>query len=110
MQGREAKHVLIAAYAKHSHTRNRWQMIFRHDYIRNIWLPLQNPSLLVYHHSKESVVPDEVVTDSSNCSFCFLRKSSPTDKCFYCDHDILSEIVKSVAAGKIAKKLAALPC
>ncbi len=45
MQGREAKHMQIASYAKHSNVKNRWSLVFRHDYISKIWLPLKQASL-----------------------------------------------------------------
>ena len=39
MQGREAKHVHIASYAKHSNIKNRWSLVFRHDYISKNMAP-----------------------------------------------------------------------
>jgi hypothetical protein len=57
MQGREAKHVQIASYAKHSNVKNRWSLVFRHDYISKIWLPLKEASLLEYHRTNVSLVP-----------------------------------------------------
>jgi len=44
MQGREAKHVRIAQYAKHATLSSRWVLVFRHDYITGIWLRMQDPS------------------------------------------------------------------
>lgn len=108
MQGREAKHVHIASYARHSHIRNRWLMIFRHDYIRNIWLPLQQPSLLVYHRAKESLVPDRIEDSLLHCSSCGFLKSGSSDKCYYCGHEIMAEIVKSVASCKVTAKLSSI--
>ena len=48
MQGREAKHVQIAAYAKNSPYKQRWFQVFRHDYISKVWLPSHQPSLFAY--------------------------------------------------------------
>ena len=104
MQGREAKHVHIATYSRHSHVRNRWLMIFRHDYNRNIWLPLQEPSLLVYHRKEKSVVP-EGVDDSNLYCKCGFVESISRDKWFYCNHKIMLEIARSVAGYKITKML-----
>ena len=40
MQGREAKHVQIASYAKNSLFKECWPQVFRHDYISQLWLPI----------------------------------------------------------------------
>ena len=57
MQGREAKHVQIASYAKNSLFKDCWHQVFRHDYISKPWLPIHQPSLLTYHQTKESLIP-----------------------------------------------------
>ena len=41
MQGREAKHVQIAGYARNSQFKQRWVQVFKHDHISKLWLPLQ---------------------------------------------------------------------
>ena len=107
MQGREAKHVHIASYAKHSNIKNRWSLVFRHDYISKIWLPLQQPSLLTYHRTKESLVPTRVDNDALFC-YCGFLKDTVTGKCFYCDHELTDEIVKSVKCVKISGKLSSV--
>ena len=104
MQGREAKHVHIASYAKHSNIKNRWSLVFRHDYISKVWLPLQQPSLLTYHRTKESLVPKRVEDDILFC-YCGFPKGTVTGKCFYCDHELTAEIVTSVKCCKITGKL-----
>ena len=95
MQGREAKHVHIASYVKHSNIKNRWSLVFRIDYISKIWLPLQQPSFLTYHRTKESLVPKMIEDDILYC-YCGFPKGAVTGKCFYCDHELTAEIVKSV--------------
>ena len=105
-QGREAKHMQIASYAKHSNVKNRWSLVFRHDYISKIWLPLKQASLLEYHRTNVSLVPRRV-EDDEYCH-CGFHKVEPTAKCYYCDHKITAEIVKSVKACKITKKLSAI--
>ena len=107
MQGREAKHVHIASYAKHSNIKNRWSLVFRHDYISKIWLPLQQPSLLTYHRTKESLVPTRVDNDALFC-YCGFLKDTVTGKCFYCDYELTDEIVKSVKCVKISCKLSSI--
>lgn len=106
MQGREAKHVQIARYAQHSNMQNRWPLVFRHDYVSKIWLPLNQPSLLEYHRTNKSLVPSRV-EDNKYCHCSFL-KEAVTAKCYYCDHEITTEIIKSVKASKITKKLLAI--
>ena len=60
MQGREAKHVQISAYAKNSLYKQRWLQVFRHDYISKVWLPSHKPSLLAYHQASDSLIPPRV--------------------------------------------------
>ena len=105
MQGREAKHVQIASYAQHSNVSNRWPLVFRHDYISKIWLPTQEPSLLSYHRTQESLIPVRVQNDASFCQ-CSLPKVD--GKCFYCNHKITAEIEKSVKSGRVSKVISAI--
>lgn len=107
MQGREAKRIHIASYAKHTNITNRWSLVFRHDYISKIWLPLQQPSLLTYHRTGQSIIPKRVEDDSLYCCCGFL-KDAVTGKCFYCDSDLMAEIVKSVKCCKITGKLTSI--
>jgi hypothetical protein len=107
MQGREAKHVHIASYAKHSNIKNRWSLVFRDDYISKIWLPLQQPSLLTYHRTKESLVPERLEGVILYC-YCGFPKGAFTGKYFYCDHELRAEIVKSVKCCKINGKLSSI--
>ena len=43
MQGREAKHQRLEAYSKNTTVKNRWQQVFRNEYMTLIWLKEQNP-------------------------------------------------------------------
>jgi hypothetical protein len=43
MQGREGKHQRLGAYSKNTTVKNRWQQVFRHEYMTLIWLREQNP-------------------------------------------------------------------
>ena len=76
---------------KNAQYRQCWFHIFRHDYISKLWLPLHQPSLLVYHQSQDSLIPPWVLVA--------LKKQASKEMCFYCGHDIMSEI-KSEAAKK----------
>ena len=71
MHGREAKHVQIASYARKSLFKERWNKVFRHDYISKLMLPLRQPSLLTYHQWRDSLTPNHVTTDPQH--FCSIR-------------------------------------
>lgn len=103
MQGREAKHVQIASYAKHSQYRQRWFHVFRHDYISKLWLPSHQPSLLGYHKIQDSLIPPRVRTDRLHYCYCGFNKEANQEMCFYCSHDLMIEIKKSVAESKPTK-------
>ena len=38
MEGREAKHISIARYSRNTCYQNRWEQVFRHEYISLLWL------------------------------------------------------------------------
>ena len=38
MQGREAKQIQIAMFARHSTISNRWEKVFKHEFISHVWL------------------------------------------------------------------------
>ena len=103
MQGREAKPVQIASYAKHSTVKSKWFEVFRHDFIGKLWLPLQQPSLLGYHETHESLVP-KGVGNPQTCH-CGFRKLETEGKCFYCIHPIMNEIRKSIAERRIQQNM-----
>ena len=103
MQGREAKHVQLASYAKNSLRRDRWFHIFRHNYISKLWLPTHQPLLLAYHQSADSLVPPRVIKDSLHYCYCGFKKETNREKCFYCTHSLMGEIRVSVAEGKLTK-------
>ena len=105
MQGREAKHVQIAGYVKQSNHNNRWHQVFRHDYVSKIWLPTQNPSILEYHKANDSVIPESVNSGKDIICYCGFEKLPNDQKCFYCKHDLMYEIVKSVSKKNITKIL-----
>ncbi|KAJ7361954.1 hypothetical protein OS493_014602 [Desmophyllum pertusum] len=104
MQGREAKHVQIASYAKNSLFKERWNQVFRHDYISKIWLPLHQPCLLTYHQARDNLIPNRVTSDPQHFCSCGFSKDERDDKCFFCSHPFMAEIKKSVADGKPTKE------
>ncbi|XP_068686242.1 uncharacterized protein [Montipora foliosa] len=108
MQGREAKHVQIASYARNSLFKERWNQVFRHDYISKLWLPLRQPSLLTYHQSRDSLIPNRVTTDPHHFCSCGFSKGEHDEKCFFCGHKFMDEIMNSVAEGKPTRVLEVL--
>ena len=104
MQGREAKHVQIASYAKNSLFKERWPQVFRHDYISKLWLPTHQPSLLTYHQAKDSLIPSRVTTDPQHYCYCGFPKVECNEKCYYCSHPFMAEVTWSVKEGKPTKE------
>ena len=43
MEGREAKYVRLAQYARHSTKSKRWFMVLRHDFMANVWVRSNDP-------------------------------------------------------------------
>ena len=100
MQGREAKHVQIASFARNSQYKQRWFQVFRHDHISKLWLPIKQPSLLAYHQSHDTLIPTRIRTDPLHYCYCGMSKEADTEHCFFCGHKFMQEIKKSVSDGK----------
>ena len=99
MQGREAKHIQIASYAKNSLFKDRWPQVFRHDHISKLWLPIRQPSLLTYHQAKDSHIPNCVTSDPQHYCYCGFTKDESNEKCYYCNHSFMAEVTRSVKEG-----------
>ena len=100
MQGREAKHVQIASYARNSLYKKRWSQVFRHDFISKLWVPIQRPSLLVFHPSKDTLIPTHVSKDLQHYCYCGMPKDADAEHCFFCGHHLMKEIKVSVRERK----------
>ena len=98
MQGREAKHVRIAQYAKHATLSSRWVMVFRHDYITGIWLWMQDPSSVHYHKNKEVYEPE--ISNEAFCH-CGLERVAGGKKCEFCSSILYQSIERSVREGEL---------
>ena len=57
MQGREAKHVCLQQYARHSSVSRRWHNVLKHDYISSVFLRKQDPFHFAYHKTRSSYIP-----------------------------------------------------
>lgn len=100
MQGREAKHVQIASFARNSQYKQRWYQVFRHDHISKLWLPVKQPSLLAYHQSHDTLIPTRISKDPQHYCYCGLDKEADSELCLFCGHELMQEIKKSVCDGK----------
>lgn len=104
MQGREAKHVRIAQYAKHATLSSRWVLVFRHDHITGIWLRKQDPSSVSYHKNKEVYEPEI----SNAFCHCGLERVPGGEKCEFCSSVLYKSIERSVQVGELDPHLANL--
>ena len=101
MEGREAKHIALQRLSVNTTYQQRWQEIFRHEFVMLIWLPEQGYEPCFYAPSKSAYIPPQVFDDSSYC-YCGLQKADPTDtSCYFCSDNIFSLIHASVKQGKI---------
>ena len=99
MQGREAKHVRVAQYAKHATLTTRWKSVLKHDYITSVWLWRQDPMSVSYHKCKEVYEPQDM--DNMVYCYCGLDKTPGNDKCAFCSSDLYQSIANSARAGKL---------
>lgn len=104
MQGREAKHVRIAQYAKHATLSSRWVLVFRHDYITGIWLRTKDPSSVPYHKNKEVYEPGI----SNEFCHCGLEKVPGGEKCEFCSSALYRSVERSAQKGELDPYLANL--
>ena len=109
MQGRKAKHVRIAQYAKRATLSSRFVLVFRHDYITGIWLRMQDPLSVQYHKNKEVYEPE--ISNEAFCH-CGLERVAGGEKCEFCSSALYQSIERSVREGVLDPYLANLlmPC
>lgn len=60
-QGKEAKHVSLQQYARHSNLSGHWKNVLKHDYISSIWLRKLEPFYFAYSKSKQSLYQKESI-------------------------------------------------
>ena len=108
MEGREAKHIAIAQYARHTAYLQRWEQIFPHEYISLIWLREKG-----YHTS--SVIPSTLsytparVKESGFCN-CGLSKLETEDKCRFCNHNFRKKIEVSILIASECSECSYIDC
>ena len=99
MQGREAKHVHLQKHAKHSLTTNRWQKVFKHEYVTTLYLREIDANAYMYKHTKSSYIPPKA--NSATVCYCGYPKHMEEDKCKFCSDKIRVAIEKSVQTGEL---------
>ena len=83
MQGREAKHQAISKYCYNAMSSDRWDMVFRHEYVSMLWLPKHDPSSYKYGATKYIWNPASL-EDPTSCS-CGQPKNEGANKCWMCE-------------------------
>ena len=66
MEGREAKHISIARYSRNTCYQNRWEQVFRHEYISLLWLRergynLNKPSSVAMHYIPKRATENQII-------------------------------------------------
>ena len=105
MQGREAKHVRLQQYARHSCVSKRWYNVLKHDFISSIWLRKQDPFYFPYHKSQYSYIPKRV----EQPEYCHCRYEEVSlSKCLFCSSALYKEVEKTASDGKISPQISNL--
>ncbi len=102
MQGREAKHVRLSQFAKHSTKSNRWAMVLRHDFVSNVWIRKQDPSYSTYTKCQHKYIPKEIVLDTF--CYCGFPLEQGTE-CSLCNSSIHKAIARSAISGALDNTL-----
>ena len=92
MQGREAKHVRLFQFAKHSTKSTRWSMVLRHDYISNVWVCEHEPACLLYTKYKAHYIPNEAELETF--CYCGFPAKEDIDSCSICSSIVFIKLFK----------------
>ena len=103
MQGREAKHVRLSQFAKHSTKSTRWAMVLRHDYISNVWIRKQDPAYCSYSKCEHVYIPKEVALDTFCC--CGFPLEQKVSECAICSSLQYKAIARSAVSGALENTL-----
>ena len=106
MEGREAKHVALAKFARNSHHSSRWQHVFKHEFLSLIWLRENGYDSTQYKSTKDKYVPQRCFT-AAFCN-CGEPKEVSDTCCNFCTDPMQNVLRDCVAKGVItnaAKKI-----
>ena len=100
MQGRQAKHVRISDYAKHSTLKTRWKLVMRH-----VWLRRHDPLKSSYKKCKDVYVPQDI--DLPQFCQCGLKIDSNLNlhSCFICSSELYMFVEATAESGKMDKNI-----
>jgi len=101
MEGREAKHITIAKYAKNTFFPKRWEQIFRHEYVSLIWLRNQGFDLLAGTKKQQTYIPKR--TSTPKYCICGFPKDEDNTHCRFCSNPMLKKALVSIEKGKWVK-------
>ena len=97
MQGREAKHISIRSFAKHSSLTNRWDLVFHHEFVSLIRMREHDPLSDNYKCTDVKYIPEQISTPEF--CFCGLPKITTDDNCMFCSHPLFKEVKASIRDG-----------
>ena len=95
MKGREQKHQAISKYANNTTYQNRWQQIFRHEYIHLIHLRENGFDKLRYNKKHAPYIPQ--VEIDQHCRDCCLALLSGS--CELCSSDIMKRVLEVISSN-----------
>lgn len=81
MEGREAKHVTLAKFTSNTQFNNRWNQVFKHEYISLFWLRQSGCDETVYKHTSNVYIPKRCST--RDFCYCGLPKDGVVEKCSF---------------------------
>ena len=99
MEGREAKHVVLAKFARNSHHSSRWHQVFKHEFISLIWLRENGYDTTTYMCSSDVYIPKRCLTPEF--CHCGEPKNVLELKCAFCSDKIRNVIEDCVTKGVI---------
>ena len=79
--------------------------VFSHNYTSMLWLPDQQPSLLVFHKWHDILIPTRVFKDPQHYCYRGMPKDADAEHCFFCGHHLMQEIKASVHDGNQVKNV-----
>ena len=99
MEGREAKHVALAKFARNTHHSNRWHHMFKHEFISLVWLRENGYDTTKYKCTGNVYIPQRCYTPEF--CHCGERKDVLKTKCAFCSDPIQNIIKDYVSQGFI---------
>lgn len=92
MEAREQKHQQIQKYSHNTTFQNRWQQIFRHEFIQLVYLREHGYDTLRYRKRKVNYLPKYSEQECQNCGIELDER-----KCLVCDSKIMFDLKKRMS-------------